>query len=336
VTVTLKMLEVFNAVVVSGSISKAARRTRLSQPTISQTLARMEGALGTQLILRGGASELRLTPAGEFWFRSSTEMLRQMEEVGSFHDSHFRHDTMAIRLGTTPSLRGRFLGVAARIAVEQPRFSRFEFFWGLSSDEVVNQLVMHRINCAVVSGASVETHAAALHAVPLFDDPIVWAVPRRVPLQAVAEALAGGRPSERFAALGRYVDVAGTPWHQRTESWFRSRMPFAMPYFGCQTHAGALDLVAAGLATCQTPLVVAPSLPASVRRELRFFRLDGFVRSIAFVMPRHLLSLRPFVEFQQRVCDFATHDYQEEMHAAVLEPLPEAAPVALPWAEDAG
>jgi hypothetical protein len=53
-------------------------------------------------------------------------------------------------------------------------------------------------------------------------------------------------------------------------------------------------------------------------------------------MPRHLLSLRPFVEFQQRVCDFATHDYQEEMHAADLEPLPEAAPVALPWAEDAG
>src|SRR5690554_3280226 len=44
--ITLKQLEIFNAVVVAGSITKASRRIDLSQPSISQQLAKFEARLG--------------------------------------------------------------------------------------------------------------------------------------------------------------------------------------------------------------------------------------------------------------------------------------------------
>ena len=50
--ITLKQLQIFRAVVIAGSITKASRRVGLSQPSISQQLAKMEERLGTQLINR--------------------------------------------------------------------------------------------------------------------------------------------------------------------------------------------------------------------------------------------------------------------------------------------
>ena len=40
--ITLKQLQIFQAVVVAGSITKASRRVGLSQPSISQQLAKLE------------------------------------------------------------------------------------------------------------------------------------------------------------------------------------------------------------------------------------------------------------------------------------------------------
>ena len=45
--ITLKQLQIFRAVVIAGSITKASRRVGLSQPSISQQLAKLEERLGT-------------------------------------------------------------------------------------------------------------------------------------------------------------------------------------------------------------------------------------------------------------------------------------------------
>ena len=65
--ITLKQLQIFRAVVVSGSITKASRRLVLSQPSISQQLAKLEERLGAQLILRNRTGTVSLTPAGAYW-----------------------------------------------------------------------------------------------------------------------------------------------------------------------------------------------------------------------------------------------------------------------------
>lgn len=50
--ITFRQLEIFRWVVVAGSITKASHRIGLSQPSISQQLAKLEEMLNVQLINR--------------------------------------------------------------------------------------------------------------------------------------------------------------------------------------------------------------------------------------------------------------------------------------------
>lgn len=330
-SISFKHLEIFNAVVVAGSISKATRLTGLSQPTISQQLAKFEEELGTLLIQRRRSNAIELTPSGEYWFNASNDLLRRRDEVEAQHEAAFRSDRMTLRFGATPSLRGIFTETAARLAIEQGRFARFDYVWGLNSDEIVELIDTHAINCAVVSATAVEGHRGSLSIVPLFRDRIVWVVPAKVPHAAVAEAIATGRQPAGYEALGRYVAASvGIPWHKRTAEWYRTRLPFAQPYFGCMTHQVSVDFVAAGLATCHCPLSLLPNLPESVRARLQTFDLQEFGREAVFAMPRHLQSLKPFHDFQAALCDFAREHYREGVSSLCLAPVPGDAPLPSP------
>ena len=63
----VKNPEYFLAIVKEHSISKAADRLYLSQPYLSQYLAKLEGNLGVTLLDRSH-TPLRLTPAGELFY----------------------------------------------------------------------------------------------------------------------------------------------------------------------------------------------------------------------------------------------------------------------------
>ena len=54
----------FKAVVTTGSITKASRMLKLSQPSISQNLNKIEETLGVQLLVRNKKGTSILTPAG--------------------------------------------------------------------------------------------------------------------------------------------------------------------------------------------------------------------------------------------------------------------------------
>jgi DNA-binding transcriptional LysR family regulator len=323
VDLTLKQLEIFNAVVITGSISRAARRLSLSQPTISQQLAKMEGLLGTQLMLRNHGTDLELTPAGEYWFRSSSAILTDLGTAKTLHHQQFSGRRLTLRFGATPSLRKRFISAAARFSLEEPEFSRFDFVWALSSAEVVEMINLHQLDCAVVSDESVGDARPSLSVVPLFDDQIVWAVPSSIPDEAVQATLVSRQPPEGYEALTRYVDVgAAVPWHDVSDSWYRSHLPFALPYFGCMTHQAAIDFVDAGLATCHAPLSLFPNVSKSTMRNLRLYRLDRLVRKAVLIMPRHLLSLSAYANFRTKLIDFATRQYSREMLTGLLDELP--------------
>jgi DNA-binding transcriptional LysR family regulator len=68
-------LQVFLVAAEGGSFSAAARRLKLSQPTVSRQIAALEEQLGARLFLRQ-ARGLELTPAGE----SVIELAKRMEE----------------------------------------------------------------------------------------------------------------------------------------------------------------------------------------------------------------------------------------------------------------
>ncbi|MBM1218661.1 LysR family transcriptional regulator [Ponticoccus sp. SC2-23] len=322
--ITFRYLELLNAVVVSGSISKATRLTGLSQPTISQQLAKFEEELGAQLIFRKRGQNVELTPAGEHWFRASRDLLNRREEYETGHSQNFRTDQILLRFGATPSLRGRFTEAAASIAVDIGQFTRFEHIFALSSEEIVEMVDAHQLNCGVVTAANVEDHKASLSIRHLFHDRIVWGVPRSVSHEQVADALIHRKQKNtEDHALGRHVEVTtAVPWSHRSQAWYRDNLPGSAPFFHASTHQVAIDITAAGLATCHCPTSLLPNLTGQTLDRLRFYDLEMIGRDAVLIMPRHLTSLRPFLEFQNRLCSFVEQTINNAILPQTIEALP--------------
>jgi DNA-binding transcriptional LysR family regulator len=75
--VTLKGLEVFEALAASGSVAQAAEATGMSQPAVSQQLRNLEKALGTDLVDHG-KRPMRLTAAGRGFLARTQTILTQL------------------------------------------------------------------------------------------------------------------------------------------------------------------------------------------------------------------------------------------------------------------
>ena len=80
--ITLRGLEVFEAIAATGSVAGAAGLTGLSQPAVSQQVKNLETALGTNLI-EHGKRPMRLTPAGENFRQRAEAALAQLRTAQS-------------------------------------------------------------------------------------------------------------------------------------------------------------------------------------------------------------------------------------------------------------
>ncbi len=78
----LRELRAFVALVEEGSVTAAARALKLSQSTVSETLAALERKLGTSVIhRRAGSHEMLLTPVGLALLPHARELLARAEET---------------------------------------------------------------------------------------------------------------------------------------------------------------------------------------------------------------------------------------------------------------
>lgn len=76
----VRQLRNFVAIVDSGSLSKAAERLLIAQPSLSQQLRTLEEELQTQLLIRS-AQGVVPTDAGKTLYRHARVVLRQMEQI---------------------------------------------------------------------------------------------------------------------------------------------------------------------------------------------------------------------------------------------------------------
>lgn len=76
----LRLLEYFLAVAEAGSITKAAERLHVTQPTISRQLMDLEGSLGTKLLVRG-KRQVTLTDAGILFQQRAREIMDLMDKA---------------------------------------------------------------------------------------------------------------------------------------------------------------------------------------------------------------------------------------------------------------
>ena len=313
--ITLKQLEIFNAVVVAGSITKASRRIDLSQPSISQKLAKLEEQLGCQLIVRNrGDGAVVLTTAGEYWFGVSTEMLGHLETVCTEYEQRFVRNGVTLRLGLTPTLRGRFVSEAATIASSQPDFIKFEVKYATTSAELVVMLRLRQLNIAIVADDAVVNDRNTFAITPLFQDPMAWVVPASVPLTEVRAALSPDKSAKLSQPMRHFVDMdPQLSLRNSSFEWFRHVLPGAAPTYSASTYQLAVDMVAAGLATAHSPMSLLPNLPESVRKLIRLTPIENVARQMVLAMPKHLMSLPSYAQTYSQIAEFCRTEYVAEM-----------------------
>ena len=95
--VEIRDLGYFLACVEEGSLTRAARKVHVSQPTLSHALARLEAELGVRVLERGARAPLRVTEAGQ---RLAERARQALGALGALED-----DLAEVAAGTRGALR---------------------------------------------------------------------------------------------------------------------------------------------------------------------------------------------------------------------------------------
>lgn len=119
----VKQQEYFVAIVEEGSISKAAKKLFISQPTLSQFLSKLERQLELQLMIRGGGGSFSLTEAGQLYYESCKRILSindgLLTRLSDLKSSSMQHFTIGNNVGSSPS--GLMLNkIASSLSVRYP------------------------------------------------------------------------------------------------------------------------------------------------------------------------------------------------------------------------
>ena len=95
-------IKVFREVVTHGSFTAAAAALHISQPAVSQHIAKLEQEIGTTLVVRSGRG-LQLTQPGQVLLRRTEQLLAYLREASDEIASVAGADTGQLRMVTFPS-----------------------------------------------------------------------------------------------------------------------------------------------------------------------------------------------------------------------------------------
>jgi len=106
-------LRYFLAVAETGSLSAAAKRLRVSQPTVGRRIAALEEEIGTRLFDRAGR-RLRATPAADGLLEGARRMAQEVDAAARRFAGRDRELSGPVRLSCTEGLGARWLPEALR------------------------------------------------------------------------------------------------------------------------------------------------------------------------------------------------------------------------------
>ena len=249
----LSALRVFLAVGEGGSMTAAARHLGLTQPAISQTVARLEQRFGAILVDRA-ARPMVLTPAGE---RLAERARRLLDDAESLQAS-----VREVADATLPTLRigliDSFAGTAGPSLIKGLRNdARHVSVWSGISPNLADDLLRRRLDIIVTTDPL--ENRGGLDRRSLMREPFVMVVPRRMAgagaparLADVARHLPLVRYSERSvigAQIESYldglgIDIARTLEFDGTDSVFAmvdAGLGWAITTPLCLIHGGGRD-----------------------------------------------------------------------------------------------
>jgi DNA-binding transcriptional LysR family regulator len=116
--VTLVQLRVIDAVRRHGSVTKAGKELRYTQPAISHHLSRLETELGAQLVQRVGRG-IRLTPAGRLLAERAAEIIGRVDSATTELSALVGLNAGRVRLAGFNSVMSSLVPQAGTVLAEQ-------------------------------------------------------------------------------------------------------------------------------------------------------------------------------------------------------------------------
>lgn len=115
----IKQLHYFIAVSEQMNFSKAAERLRISQPSLSNAIKKLEQEIGSPLLERN-TRNLQLTEAGELLFERAKVIVKNMEVLKIEMDEVIVHGTRDITIGVMESIKHWLPKVIANYKKDYP------------------------------------------------------------------------------------------------------------------------------------------------------------------------------------------------------------------------
>lgn len=280
-------LRIFLAVADALHFGRAAHRLRISQPSVSQQIARLERDLGCKLFERAPAG-VTLTAAGRDLVGSVGIALRGLDTaVADFVDKH--QEGARLRVGMLSSLAGALVPAAissldwADTQVGLTEGSLAMLVERLRADELDVVFCYDTGEPAVLDGLQIEV---------LDQRPVLVAFPSVSRLSYLAE-LPGGLGWDQLATQAWILPSASRQYRDDMMQRFTSRGLSVHVVAEATTLAGQLALVAAGIgATFTSPWAVAPDgvMTAPIVGSVEELQLLAVRRTDADAITAHLID----------------------------------------------
>ena len=172
--VTLRGLEVFEALASSGSVAQAAHATGLSQPAVSQQVSNLEAALEVDLIDRR-RRPMRLTAAGSTFLVRAQAALAQLRLAQSELTEMDLAHLSSLSIGIIDDFEYDVIPRLSTILAERLRNCRFKMVTS-PSHEILELISDGRLHIAI--SASLGSVIEEAYEFPLARDPFILVVPR--------------------------------------------------------------------------------------------------------------------------------------------------------------
>ncbi len=172
--VTLRGLEVFEALAACGSVAQAAEVTGLSQPAVSQQIRNLENALGVDLVDHG-KRPMRLTPAGRSFLTRTEAVLSELRLAQSELTVMDLTHLTTLSIGLIDDFDNDLTPRLVTILAESLTRCRFKMITA-PSHEISEAMRKRQLHIAVAA-TSGELHSGVVE-YPLVQDPFMLVVPK--------------------------------------------------------------------------------------------------------------------------------------------------------------
>src|SRR6478609_2961875 len=242
----LRQLEYFTAIVKEGSLTEAAKRCRIAQPSLSQQLRALEDELGEALVIRKPRG-VEPTAAGKILLEHAERVLGEAhllrQRFAQRRNSHEGGLIFGMIPTIAPYLLPRLLGPFRKafpkidVQVREARTS------GL-----IQQVVDGSIEFAILSDVTPQDQKKwSLHVRELFREPLLLALPLEHPLADASQA-----PKPEQLQPESLIHLRGG--HCLTDRTLKvCRLDRLDPKLECDQLETALAMVAAGMGSAVVP-----------------------------------------------------------------------------------